>query len=106
MGKPRWACPYKPHIGPIWDVTGQPHVGMPIWTPPSPHMQTYLEGKYTINTLLLMSNTITMQTNIAFDHFFCIELSCLTTREVSMHAMFLECLPGTAVQERSPTSTL
>jgi len=25
-----------------------------------------------------------------FDHFFCIELSGSTTREVSMHAMFLE----------------
>jgi len=43
-----WASPYEPHIGPIWGVTGQPHVGMRIWSPPSPHMQNYLEEKYTI----------------------------------------------------------
>jgi len=47
-----------------------------------------------------------VQTNIDFDHFFCIELIGSTTRQVTMHAMFLEFLPGKAVQERAPTSTL
>jgi len=42
-----------------------------------------------------------MQTNIDFDLIFCIELSGSTTRKVSMHAMFLEFLPRTAVLERA-----